>query len=167
MVEVKGCVHILERGVNKGEQCGKTTNIHNYCETHSSKHTNEISEDRLTFNRQYENKRENERQNTRHEKLILTSKSGRNIDVFSFEKINISSLNPCFDKNTTNINDFVDQYLVSYLFFHPNEDYYKFIVHVEQLGDFTLEEVKNELELRGFDVSEEKNKLIVKNVLLK
>lgn len=166
MAEVKGCQHILERGVNKGEYCGKTPSIYKYCETHCSKHRNEISEDLTTFNREYNMKKETNRQNARHEKLILTSKTGRNIDVFSFENIVFSNLNPRFDKNETDVIAFVDQFLFSYLFFHPNEDYYKFIVYIEQLGDLTLEEVKKELELRGFDVEKEKDKLIVRNVLL-
>lgn len=124
----KGCQYILKDGANQGEKCNKSS-LYNtsYC----VEHENELEEE--------------------YKKSVI---SQRKITRFDFDSD--FDANPSF-KNEKDIVKFVDELLISYLFLYSkvsDRDRQYFCLYKEQFTNFTLDEVRKELELRGFMVYE-------------
>lgn len=155
MEEIKGCQHVLVSGSNKGKKCGKCIAGYKYCSTHckAKEHKQEISEYRSHMSRDFNYERHLREQ----EILNELKKNPRNITVYDFHKEDAFSnyeKDPHFDKNEKDLIKFVDQYLTSVLYFNPNEfSGSMFYIYEKQLVNFTLDEVGNELKLRGFHIT--------------
>lgn len=152
MEEVKGCQYILKSGPNKGKECCKPLklSIFKYCLKHGGdKEAEEYKKKKLEKMFQ---KREEENKLEREKLIKSIAQNQRNITFVNFEKGINFHLNPTFDKNEKDLIKFVDQLLSCFLFFHPVQftDRTRFYLHKEQVVNFTLKEVKKELELRGF-----------------
>lgn len=154
MEEFKGCQHVLVSGANKGKKCSKDISGYKYCSAHHKvkEHKEEISKyrhDQLEASFRAMNLR-------KEEVLNEVTKNPRNITVSDFNKESSFpnyEKDPHFDKNEKDLIKFVDQYLTSILYFNPHDfSGSMFRVYKNQLVNFTLDEVGNELKLRGFHV---------------
>lgn len=143
------CQHMFERGSNKGNKCTKPKYHHLFCYDHGKLaiHKDEMERYQNNFNKQCEEHRKKVKE--RIQKQIDEAKNnGRKINILTFNSQ--SDLDVSFDKNEKDIIKFVDGFLSCLVYF--NSCYLIFSIRQTQLVNFTLDEIKKELELRGFNV---------------